>query len=314
LAEPPRPAPRRDTPAETASASQTEVVLEFAQPLSHDEVKLSLETVAAVIQEGLGKPRIELANKEHVSGNKPYETWTLRITRDPQQTKQLLDEFKQQLASKPVFPTSSTIGGQVAARSQQYAVFAIVVSLIAIIIYVWIRFQKVVYGAAAVVALVHDVLVTLGMVAISAYIVEWAGWTSPVLLMEPFKINLPVVAAFLTIIGFSINDTIVIFDRIRDLRGKSPYLTAGVINASVNQMLGRTLLTSMTVITVVTILYIWGGAEIHGFAFAMLVGLVAGVYSTVYVATPIVLWMTKAPEPPRGGPPRPVERTPVEVA
>jgi SecD/SecF fusion protein len=102
--------------------------------------------------------------------------------------------------------------------------------------------------------------------------------------------------AFLTIIGYSVNDTIVIFDRIREVRGKAPQLTEEMVNLSINQTLSRTLLTTLTVLIVVVILYIFGGDVMHPFAFAMLVGLIAGTYSTVYIASPLLLWMIGKPK------------------
>jgi SecD/SecF fusion protein len=99
------------------------------------------------------------------------------------------------------------------------------------------------------------------------------------------------VAALLTIVGFSINDTIVIFDRLRELRGKGQFVTAAMIDKAVNQTLSRTVLTSGTAFLATLILYVFGGQGIHTFAFAMLVGIVTGTYSTVYIASPIVLWL-----------------------
>jgi len=111
------------------------------------------------------------------------------------------------------------------------------------------------------------------------------------LMIDPFKINLPIVAAFLAIIGYSVNDTIVIFDRIREVRGKDPDLTRKMVNDSTNQTLSRTLLTSFTVLLVVVVLYLFGGEAVHGFAFALIVGVATGTYSSIYVASPILLWM-----------------------
>ena len=113
------------------------------------------------------------------------------------------------------------------------------------------------------------------------------GWA----LVDDFKISLDVVAALLTIVGFSINDTIVIFDRLRELRGKSRYVTAAMIDKAVNQTLSRTILTSGTAFLATLILYVFGGQGIHAFAFAMLVGIITGSYSTIYIASPIVLWL-----------------------
>src|SRR5206468_10687084 len=110
-------------------------------------------------------------------------------------------------------------------------------------------------GLAAVIALVHDVLITLGAVAIS-----------------PYKIDLPMIAAFLTLIGFSVNDTIVIFDRIREIKGKTPVLTPKIVNDALNQTLSRTILTSFTAWLVVVIMYVAGGEGLQGFSFCLVVG------------------------------------------
>ena len=122
--------------------------------------------------------------------------------------------------------------------------------------------------------------------------------------IEPFKINLPIIAAFLTIIGYSLNDTIVIFDRIREIRGKSMELSPELVNNSINQTLSRTLLTSLTVFLVVLILYAIGGQAIHGFAFALVVGVISGTYSTVYIATPVLIWLNRTGPTAQGGTPR----------
>jgi SecD/SecF fusion protein len=161
------------------------------------------------------------------------------------------------------------------------------------IIYLWVRFQRVAFGVAAVVALIHDVFVMIGAIALSSYVAPFLGF----LMIDPFKINLAVVAAFLTIIGYSVNDTIVVFDRIREVRGKDPNLTRKMVNDSTNQTLSRTLLTSFTVILVVIVLYIFGGQAIHGLTFALLVGVLTGTYSSIYVAAPILLWMIGKPGP-----------------
>ena len=154
---------------------------------------------------------------------------------------------------------------------------AMLLSLGGIIIYVWFRFQRVTFGIAAVAALIHDVLVVLGVVALAS-MVSGSGLGS-LLGLYDFKINLPMIAAFLTIVGYSLNDTIVIFDRIREVRGKNPALTTDMINRSLNQTLSRTLLTSLTTFFVVSILYGFGGEGIHGFAFCLLIGVIVGSYS-----------------------------------
>jgi SecD/SecF fusion protein len=156
----------------------------------------------------------------------------------------------------------------------------------------WLRFQKVSYGVAAGVAVLHDILVTIGMLALSAFVVYSIPGLASALKLEAFQINLTIVAALLTIIGYSLNDTIVTFDRLREIKGKSPDLTAAMVNSSVNQCLSRTILTATTVFIVVAILYLFGGEGIHAFAFAFLIGIIAGTYSTVYIAAPVLLWLS----------------------
>ena len=154
------------------------------------------------------------------------------------------------------------MGTAVAGETQFWACVALVLSWSLIIIYLWIRFQGVAFGLAAVIALIHDVLVMLGAIAFSSYLALIPGVIA-VTLIEPFKINLTIVAAFLTIIGYSVNDTIVVFDRIREIRGKSPTLTRQMVNDATNQTLSRTVLTSFTVLPVVLILYIFGGQAVQ---------------------------------------------------
>jgi SecD/SecF fusion protein len=125
---------------------------------------------------------------------------------------------------------------------------------------------------------------------------------SSILQIDQFKIDLPIVAAFLTLIGFSVNDTIVIFDRIREIKGKTPVLTDKMVNDALNQTLSRTILTSFTAWLVVVILFFVGGEGLHGFAFALVVGFLSGTYSTVYIATPILIdWVRTKPATVRGG-------------
>jgi SecD/SecF fusion protein len=111
-------------------------------------------------------------------------------------------------------------------------------------------------------------------------------------MINDFRINLAMIAAFLTLVGFSLNDTIVIFDRVREVRGKNPRITPEMVNGSLNQTLSRTILTSLTVWLVVIVLYVMGGEGIHGFAFCLTVGVLVGTYSTIYIASPVMLWLS----------------------
>ena len=176
-----------------------------------------------------------------------------------------------------------SIGGQ----AKKQAMVAIVLSLVAIVAYIWMRFGTARYGFAAIIALVHDVCITLGAVTVCYYL---AGTSvGKALLLADFKINLQMIAAFLTIIGYSLNDTIVVFDRIRENRGKLSSLSPQLINNSINQTLSRTLLTSFTTFLVVFVMYIWGGTGLRGFTFAMLVGIIIGTYSSIAIAAPILI-------------------------
>jgi SecD/SecF fusion protein len=224
----------------------------------------------------------------NAESGQPYLGWTVKLEGTEAQARKVLNQLKADFADRTVWLSSSTFGGQVAGDTRTLAVTALLTSLLFIVGYIWFRFQKVVFGLAAVVALVHDVLITLGAIAISAYLAPFLG----IVLVDEFKISLPIVAAFMTIIGYSLNDTIVVFDRIREVRGKSPQLTGDMVNNGINQTLSRTLLTSLTTLIVVVILYFLGGQGIHGFAFSLVVGVFVGTYSSIFIASPILLWMT----------------------
>jgi len=201
-----------------------------------------------------------------------------------------LKKVQAEMTDNPAFSGVQRFEGRVAAEAKFDALYAIGASLIAIIAYIWIRFQRITFGFAAVAALVHDVLCVIGLVALASYLNSiFPG----ILGFEDFKINLPMIAALLTIVGYSLNDTIVVFDRIREVRGKNPSLDASMINISLNQTLARTLLTSLTTLIVVIILYAVGGEGIHGFAFCLVVGVFVGTYSSIFVASPVLLFLMK---------------------
>ena len=205
---------------------------------------------------------------------------------------QVLGALESSLSSEPIWVSSSSVGSRVAGQMIGRASVALFASLLVIIGYIWFRFQRVIYGFAAVAALIHDVLITLGAIAISYYVADSLGF----LLIDPFKISLTVVAALLTIIGYSLNDTIVVFDRIRETKGKAPRLTNEMVNISINQTLSRTLLTSLTTLIVVLLLYVFGGEGIHAFAFALVIGVLVGTYSSIFVASPILMWLVERGE------------------
>ena len=238
---------------------------------------------------------VKLTNPDYEKDYDPdrgYDWWEVSISLPAEQGRKVLEGVKASVEATPVFPSSNTIGGKVAGDTQWRAAAALLASLVFIVAYIWIRFQRVMFGLAAVVALVHDVLVTLGAIALTYWLAPFLG----VLLIDEFKIGLPVLAAFLTIIGYSLNDTIVVFDRIREVRGKAPSLTPAMINKSINQTLSRTLLTSFTTLIVVVILYAFGGTAIRVFAFSLVVGVIVGTYSSIFVASPVLLWIAQSSE------------------
>jgi preprotein translocase subunit SecF len=164
------------------------------------------------------------------------------------------------------------VGPKVGKDLRRKGILAIVYALIGILIYITWRFEFI-FAVGAIIALAHDVMITVGAFSIANK-----------------EFTLPIVAAILTIIGYSLNDTIVVFDRIRENRRKMRSEPFGrVINASINETLGRTLLTSLTTLIVVVILFIFGGGVIHDFAFALMVGVLVGTYSSIFVASPIIL-------------------------
>jgi SecD/SecF fusion protein len=280
------------SPGETAEADPSALVggtraaLSFGEEIAHDPLRDLIQQ--QIDKLGHKEVVFRLTNPSYSPGSVArYNDWTLEISLPPEAARPFLEGVQKQLAATPVFPSSSEIGGKVASGTQLSALYAVLASMLAIVIYIWIRFQNVVFGLAAVLALVHDVAITIAFLAVSYYVSPYLGF----LMVDPFKISLAVMAALLTIIGFSINDKIVVFDRIREVRGKSPEFTADMINLSVNQTLSRTLLTGGAVIISCIILYIVGGPGIHGFSFAMLVGVIVGTYSSIYIAAPALLWM-----------------------
>jgi len=171
---------------------------------------------------------------------------------------------------------SEMVGPQVGKDLRQKGVMALVYAMAGTLVYIAWRFEYR-FAVAAIIALVHDVLVTLGFFSLFSK-----------------EIDLTIIAAFLTIIGYSLNDTIIIYDRIRENIGKAA--TEGfvaIVNRSINETLSRTILTSGTTLLVVLSLFIFGGGVIHDFAFAMLVGIVSGTYSTIFVASSLILFWEK---------------------
>ncbi|MBT6459577.1 MAG: protein translocase subunit SecD [Planctomycetaceae bacterium] len=263
----------------------TAVELDFPQKINQVTLQETIEQ--AFKKAGHEGVAFELISPVMQTRTKPYRTWSLSTALAPEATRDVLEQVAGQLASTPIYLSANRIGGKVAGNTKVTAVYALLASLVMIVAYVWLRFQNVAFGLAAVVALLHDVLVTIACIALSVFVAPYLGWA----LVDDFKISLDVVAALLTIVGFSINDTIVIFDRMREIRGKSSTVSEEMVDRAINQTLSRTILTSGTALLAAIILYCLGGQGIHAFAFAILIGIISGTYSTIVIASPIVLWL-----------------------
>jgi len=170
------------------------------------------------------------------------------------------------------------VGPKVGKDLREKAILSIVYAIIGIVIYISWRFEFQ-YAVAAIIALIHDVLVTMGAFSLADK-----------------EFTLVIVAAFLTIIGYSLNDTIVVFDRIREnMRRKGKILLKDIINNSINQTLSRTILTSGTTLLVVVALFFLGGEIIHDFSFALMIGVLVGTYSSIFIASVfLVYWESRS--------------------
>jgi len=246
----------------------TLVEMKFKQPPAIADVRNSLKPAGygqAIIQE-YGAPdeiliRVQNKSSEESStiSTAVLDALTTRFGADDVQMRRV--EF---------------VGPQVGEELTRAGIMAVLVAMLAILIYVTFRFELS-FGLGADAALLHDVTMVLGLFALTGK-----------------EFSLPVVAALLTVIGYSLNDTIVVFDRIREnlaanRKKKKPDDEKTIVNASVNQTLARTLMTSLTTLLVVVALFFLGGEVIHGFALALMAGIIVGTYSSIYIASPVML-------------------------
>jgi preprotein translocase subunit SecF len=247
----------------------TELIVEFRSEVAIGDVRSAMDRI------GLGEAEIKTFGSDRD---------ILIRTIEQGKGTAVSDRIRAGLAAQ--FPDNSftvikedAIGPKIGAELRLDAVYAIVFSLIAILLYIAFRFQFV-YGLGAIAALAHDVLLTLGVLSIFNGVI-------PQLNLE---ITQNIVAAFLTLIGLSVNDTVVIFDRIRE--NKKNFRTMGLIeliNKSINETLSRTIITMGTIVLVLAVLFIFGGEVNRGFAFTLLIGISTGTYSSIYIASAIVV-------------------------
>ena len=257
----------------------TLVAVNFTEPVDINKIRSSLSSVS------IDGQNFDFS-KEEIKHFGDESNIAIRIASIENEPPRFANRVSESLASiyPDLLPSEKSdfilsidkVGPKVGAELSSDAVLAILYALGFILIYISIRFEFK-YAIGAIAALTHDVLITLGVFSILGY-----------------EISLAVIAAFLTIVGYSLNDTIVIFDRVREnvksLKGSS---MEAVINQSINDSLSRTIVTSLTTFLVVLILFLVGGEVIHTFSFAMIVGVVIGTYSSIFVASPIVIKMDK---------------------
>jgi SecD/SecF fusion protein len=296
----------------TTSRDHTRATLRFTDQTGKEPDLASPAQVQSFITKELERrdltPGVHIEKAGEVHGDRATE---LRVTfgAPVAQLDDVMAEVKKAFNSSPQPERLENFDTQVAANTQERALYAILASWCAILLYLWFRFGSWTFGAAAVVCLVHDLFFTLGAIAGAHYL--YGTWAGTLLGLGDFKLDLNSVAALLTLVGYSVSDTIVVFDRIREVRGKNPALTPKMINDSVNQTLGRTLLTALTVWLVVMVLYVFGGEGVKLFAFVMVVGVMVGTYSSIYVASPLLLIFgegrTRIPERARFPQPAPAE-------
>jgi len=192
-------------------------------------------------------------------------------TNDMNFIKSINNQLSSDLGSVVNFRRVENVGPKVSNELLKAGLLAITLSLAAMLIYIWIRFEWQ-FSLGAIIALIHDVIITVGIFSFLSY-----------------EVNLSIVAAVLTIVGYSMNDTVVIFDRIREnLKKYSKISISEISDLSTNQTLSRTLITSVTTLLALFSIYIFGGAILKGFSFAMIIGVIIGTYSSIFVATPIL--------------------------
>ena len=187
----------------------------------------------------------------------------------------LIPEIKKKLSnnlnSEVDFRRIENVGPKVSSELLESSIIAITLALAAMLFYIWVRFEWQ-FSIGSIIALFHDVVITLGIFSILS-----------------LEINLSIIAAVLTIVGYSMNDTVVIYDRIRENLFKYTKISiSDVANLSINETLGRTIITSMTTLLALLSIYILGGEILRGFSFAMILGVIIGTYSSIFVASPIL--------------------------
>jgi preprotein translocase subunit SecF len=244
-------------------AGGTAVQLKFDQALSIEDARKALQ------KHGLGEAELQ----EFSQDQKLLIRVKTDTTIEDEISKQIISAFQTEFPNHAfVVDSSTSIGPTIGQKLQEDALIAIVLSMVGIILYIAVRFEFR-FGVAAAIATFHDVLVVLG-----------------IYFLLNKEITLLVVTALLTLAGYSLTDTVVVFDRIREnLRRRRRETISNIINNGINQVLSRTLVTTLTVVLVLVPLTLWGGEVLHDFSLALLLGVIVGTYSSIFVASPLLL-------------------------
>lgn len=259
----------------------TLVAVQYTKPININNLRSELKTVT------INGQKFDFSNSEikHFGSKSNVSIRIASMEDEPENFSQNFIDFL-----RNIYPDSlpenkdefilllDTLSPKIGSELSGKAIMAILYALTLILIYISFRFEFI-FAIGAIAAIAHDVIITLGIFSILGY-----------------EISLPIVAAFLTIVGYSLNDTIVIFDRIREnmkTRKKDP--VAATVNKSINESLSRTIVTSLTTLMVVITLYIFGGEVIHYFSFALIIGVLVGTYSSIFVASLIVVYLQPKP-------------------
>ena len=231
----------------------------------------SITTIAEIRQSFLQMNLGDVAIKKFGKENDYLVKIEITKSNDENFIKSINDKLSADLGSAVDFRRVENVGPKVSKELLRAGLLAISLSLAAMLFYIWIRFEWQ-FSLGAVIALIHDVIITVGIFSFLAY-----------------EVNLSIVAAVLTIVGYSMNDTVVIFDRIREnLKKYSKMSITEISDLSTNQTLSRTLITSVTTLLALLSIYIFGGAILKGFSFAMILGVIIGTYSSIFIATPVL--------------------------
>ena len=259
----------------------TLVAVQYTKPININNLRSELKTVT------INGQKFDFSNSEikHFGSKSNVSIRIASMEDEPENFSQNFINFL-----RNIYPDSlpenkdefilllDTLSPKIGSELSGKAIMAILYALTLILIYISFRFEFI-FAIGAIAAIAHDVIITLGIFSILGY-----------------EISLPIVAAFLTIVGYSLNDTIVIFDRIREnMKTRKKDSVAATVNKSINESLSRTIVTSLTTLMVVITLYIFGGEVIHYFSFALIIGVLVGTYSSIFVASLIVVYLQPKP-------------------